>query len=631
MSDNLKHECGIAMVRLLKPLEYYKQKYGTAFYGINKMYLMLEKQHNRGQDGAGLASIKFDMNPGERYISRVRSNQPQSIQDIFTQINQRISQLLKENPEIKDDVQAQKKLLPYIGEVYLGHVRYGTFGANSIESVHPFLRQNNWMHRNLIVAGNFNMTNAKELFERLVEFGQHPKEQTDTVTVMERIGHFLDDEVEALYQKFKEQGLSKKEASARIANELDVVRILRRSARRWDGGYAMAGILGHGDAFVVRDPAGIRPAYYYKDDEIVVIASERPVIQTAFNVSFDDVKELEAGNGIIIKKNGVVQIEQITEPLQRKACSFERIYFSRGSDQEIYQERKKLGALLLPDVLKSIDNNLEKSVFAYIPNTAETSYLGLVEEADNHLNQLKKEQILAQENLSEQTLSQILNQKIRKEKVAIKDAKLRTFITEDSSRDDLVAHVYDITYGSVQKGDNLVIIDDSIVRGTTLKKSILKILGRLHPKKIVVVSSAPQIRYPDCYGIDMARLEDLIAFEATLQLHRERGTYDVIHQVYQKCISQVNLTDDKVVNYVKEIYEPFTDQEISQKITELLLPENFDCEVEILFQSVENLHKACPKNLGDWYFTGNYPTNGGNRVVNRAFINFYEGKKERAY
>ncbi|MFJ1429693.1 amidophosphoribosyltransferase [Capnocytophaga canimorsus] len=631
MSDNIKHECGIAMVRLLRPLSFYKEKYGTTFYGINKMYLMLEKQHNRGQDGAGLASIKLDMQPGERYISRVRSNQPQPIQDIFTQVNQRISELLKENPDLKEDIQAQKKLLPYVGEVYLGHVRYGTFGQNSIENVHPFLRQNNWQSRNLIVAGNFNMTNAKELFERLVALGQHPKENTDTVTVMERIGHFLDTEVEELYQKFKEEGLSKVEASKRIADELDVAKILRKSARRWDGGYAMAGILGHGDAFVVRDPAGIRPAYYYKDEEVVVIASERPVIQTAFNLEFEQIHELEPGSGIIIKKDGSTSVTQITPQLPRKACSFERIYFSRGSDKEIYLERKKLGALLLPEVLQSINNDLKNSVFAYIPNTAETSYLGLVEEADNYLNKLKHEQILAEKDISSEKLAEILSQKIRKEKVAIKDAKLRTFITEDSSRDDLVAHVYDITYGSVQKGDNLVIIDDSIVRGTTLKKSILNILGRLKPKKIVVVSSAPQIRYPDCYGIDMARLEDLIAFEATLQLHKERGTYNIIEEVYKKCIAQVHLSDDKVINYVKEIYEPFTDEEITDKITELLLPKNYSIDVKIIFQSVANLHKACPQNLGDWYFTGNYPTDGGNRVVNRAFINFYEGKKDRAY
>ena len=525
MSDNLKHECGIAMVRLLKPLEYYKEKYGTLFYAINKMYLLMEKQHNRGQDGAGLASVKFDMQPGERYISRVRSNESQPIQDIFKQINTRINNLLKEYPEIKNDVQEQRRMLPYLGEVYLGHVRYGTFGKNSIESVHPFLRQNNWQSRNLIVAGNFNMTNAKELFERLVNLGQHPKEQTDTVTVMERIGHFLDSEVEALYQKFKEEGISKIEASKRIADEINVTKILRKAACRWDGGYAMAGILGHGDAFVVRDPAGIRPAYYYKDDEVVVIASERPVIQTAFNVEYDNVHELEPGKGIIIKKDGSLSIEQITEPLERKSCSFERIYFSRGSDKEIYKERKKLGALLLPDILKSINNDLKNTVFAYIPNTAETSYLGLVEEADTYLNQLKQQQILAEKNITAEKLNEILSQKIRKEKVAIKDVKLRTFITEDSSRDDLVAHVYDITYGSVEKGDNLVIIDDSIVRGTTLKKSILSILSRLHPKKIVVVSSAPQIRYPDCYGIDMARMEELIAFAKRREGCRQSRKY----------------------------------------------------------------------------------------------------------
>lgn len=591
----------------------------------------MEKQHNRGQDGAGLASVKFDMQAGERYISRVRSNESQPIQDIFKQINTRISNLLKEYPELKNDVQEQRRMLPYLGEIYLGHVRYGTFGKNSIESVHPFLRQNNWQSRNLIVAGNFNMTNAKELFQRLVELGQHPKENTDTVTVMERIGHFLDTEVENLYRKFKDEGLSKIEASKRIAEELDVAKILRKSARRWDGGYAMAGILGHGDAFVVRDPAGIRPAYYYKDEEVVVIASERPVIQTAFNLEFDQIHELEPGSGIIIKKNGDLSIEQIVEPLERKACSFERIYFSRGSDKEIYRERKKLGALLLPDVLKSIDNDLKNTVFAYIPNTAETSYLGLVEEANTYLNQLKQQLILAEKNITPERLNEILSEKIRKEKVAIKDAKLRTFITEDSSRDDLVAHVYDITYGSVEKGDNLVIVDDSIVRGTTLKKSILSILGRLHPKKIVVVSSAPQIRYPDCYGIDMARMEELIAFEAALALHRERGTYNIVDETYKKCISQVNLSDDKVINHVKEIYAPFTDEEITRKITQMLLPDNFMPEVEILFQSVENLHQACPQNLGDWYFTGDYPTNGGNRVVNRAFINYYEGKKDRAY
>ena len=616
MSDAIKHECGIALVRLLKPLQYYKEKYGTTFYGINKMYLMMEKQHNRGQDGAGIASIKLDMKPGQRYISRIRSNDAQPIQDIFKQINERISLLMAENPEIKDDPELQKTILPYLGEVFLGHVRYGTFGKNSIENVHPFLRQNNWMHRNLIVAGNFNMTNVTELFDRLVELGQHPKEKADTVTVMERIGHFLDNEVEELYRKFKEEGISKKDASEKIAEELDIAKILKKSARRWDGGYAMAGILGHGDAFVIRDPAGIRPAYYYKDEEVVVVASERAVIQTAFNIEFEAVQELPPAHAIIIKKNGKTSIEQILEPTQRKACSFERIYFSRGSDQEIYLERKKLGALLLPDVLQAIDNDLKNTVFSYIPNTAETSFYGLIEQASKYLNKHKKEQILLQgDSITEDKLEEILSIRPRIEKVAIKDAKLRTFITEDSGRDDLVAHVYDITYGSVQKNiDNLVIIDDSIVRGTTLKKSILKILNRLCPKKIIVLSSAPQIRYPDCYGIDMARLEDLVAFNAVLSLHKEKGTYNIIEEVYQKCKEQKGKPDNEIINYVKEIYNPFSDKEISTRITQLLLPEEMNCPVEIIFQSVENLHLSCPLNLGDWYFTGNYPTPGGNRV-----------------
>ena len=628
MSDTIKHECGIALIRLLKPLEFYKEKYGSAFYGINKMYLMLEKQHNRGQDGAGLASIKLDMEPGERYISRVRSNAHQPVQDIFSQINERINKGFKANPALKEDVTLQKRELPYIGEVIMGHVRYGTFGKNSIENVHPFLRENNWIYRNLIMAGNFNMTNVNELFQNLVRLGQHPKDKTDTVIVMEGIGHFLDDEVEELYRKLKEQGYSKREASPFIAEQLDIERILKRASKYWDGGYAMEGMFGHGDAFVLRDPAGIRPAFYYQDEEVVVVASERPAIQTVFNVKYENIQELPPGNAIIIKKSGAMTIKEIVPPTVRKACSFERIYFSRGNDQDIYRERKMLGRLLYPHVAQAIGNNLKDTVFAYIPNTAETAYLGLIEEAEHQLNLLKAKQLAVADKAEYPT---ILSQKVRTEKVAIKDVKLRTFITEDSSRDDLVAHVYDITYGSVQKGDALVIIDDSIVRGTTLKKSILSILSRLEPKKIVIVSSAPQIRYPDCYGIDMARLEDLVAFQAALALHKERGTYDLIEAVYKKCLSQVDLTDDKVVNYVKEIYAPFSNEEISGKIRDLLLPKDFASEVEVIFQTVENLHRACPENLGDWYFTGNYPTNGGNRVVNRAFINFYEGNKERAY
>ena len=628
MSDTIKHECGIALIRLLKPLEYYKEKYGSAFYGVNKMYLMLEKQHNRGQDGAGVASIKLNMQPGERYISRIRSNEAQPVQDIFTRINQRINEGFKANRALKDNVALQKRELPYIGEVIMGHVRYGTFGKNSIENVHPFLRENNWIYRNLIMAGNFNMTNVNELFENLVHLGQHPKDKTDTVIVMEGIGHFLDDEVEKLYLQLKEEGYTKQEASPFIAERLNIERILKRAAKYWDGGYAMEGMIGNGDAFVLRDPAGIRPAFYYRDEEVVVVASERPAIQTVFNVKYENVHELPPGNAIIIKKSGEVTVKEILTPRVRKACSFERIYFSRGSDQDIYRERKMLGKLLFPRIAQAIDHNLKDTVFAYIPNTAETSYLGLIEAAEQYLNEQKAKQLAT---ATQSEILRILSEKVRTEKVAIKDVKLRTFITEDSSRDDLVAHVYDITYGSVQKGDTLVIIDDSIVRGTTLKKSILSILGRLEPKKIVIVSSAPQIRYPDCYGIDMARLEDLVAFQAALALHHERGTYHIVEEVYRKCLTQVALSDDKVVNYVKEVYAPFSDEEISDKIRDLLLPKNFASEVAVIFQTVDNLHKACPKNLGDWYFTGDYPTNGGNRVVNRAFINFYEGNKERAY
>jgi amidophosphoribosyltransferase len=632
MSDAIKHECGIALLRLKKPLEFYKEKYGSAFYGIQKMYLLMEKQHNRGQDGAGFASIKLDVDPGERYISRVRSNKTQAIQDIFAQINERINEELTLHPEYQENVALQKENIPYIGELFLGHVRYGTYGKNSIESVHPFLRQNNWMHRNLILAGNFNMTNVKELFNSLVELGQHPKEMTDTVTVMEKIGHFLDDAVTDLYQECKNNGLSKREASPVIAEKLDLNKILKRASKGWDGGFAMAGLLGHGDAFVLRDPAGIRPAFFYQDDEIAVVASERPVIQTVFNVPFDKVQELTPGNALIIKKNGTITEEEIITPTIKKACSFERIYFSRGSDAEIYQERKELGKLILPAVLEAIDNDTDNTVFSYIPNTAETSFYGMVEAANDFLNQRKNQFILNnRKTLTKEKLEEILSVKIRTEKIAIKDAKLRTFITEDSSRDDLVAHVYDVTYGVIKTTDNLVIIDDSIVRGTTLKMSIIKMMDRLHPKRIVVVSSAPQIRFPDCYGIDMARLEGLVAFQATLELLKERNLYHIVDEVYAKCKAQANYKDDDVINYVIEIYKPFTDQEISDKIAQLLTSEDIKAEVKIIFQTVEDLHAACPKNLGDWYFTGDYPTPGGNRVANKAFMNFYEGKNARAY
>ena len=632
MSDKLTHECGIALLRLKKPLEFYKQKYGSASYAIQKMYLLMEKQHNRGQDGAGFASIKLDVAPGERYISRVRSNDAQPIQDVFMQINTRINQELIDHPEYLTNANLQKKFIPYIGELYLGHVRYGTFGKNSIENVHPFLRQNNWMHRNLIIAGNFNMTNVTELFNSLVELGQHPKEMADTVTVMEKIGHFLDEEVTDLYQQCKNMGLSKREASPVIAVKLDIVKILKRASKGWDGGYAMAGLFGHGDAFVFRDPAGIRPAYFYEDDEIVVVASERPVIQTAFNVDFELVKELQPGHALIIKKDGLVTEEQIITPTIKKACSFERIYFSRGSDAEIYRERKALGRLILPAVLEVIENDTDNTVFSYIPNTAETSFFGIVEAAQDFLNERKNKYILDnRKKLTAESLHDLLAVKIRTEKVAIKDAKLRTFITEDNSRDDLVAHVYDVTYGVIKPTDNLVIIDDSIVRGTTLKMSIIKMMDRLKPKRIVVVSSAPQIRYPDCYGIDMARLEGLVAFRAALDLLKERNLYHIVDEVYEKCKAQTSKNDNEVVNYVTEIYAPFKAQEISDRIAVMLSSDEINAEVKIIFQTVENLHLACPKNLGDWYFTGDYPTPGGNRVVNRAFMNFYEGKDARAY
>ena len=632
MSDAIKHECGIALVRLLKPLEFYQKKYGTSFYGINKMYLLMEKQHNRGQDGAGFASIKFDVQPGTRYISRVRSIKQSPIQDIFAQINDRLNEVLEKNPNKNGDVQWQMENMPYVGNLFLGHVRYGTFGKNSIESVHPFLRQNNWRHKNLIVAGNFNMTNSKDLLQELIELGQHPKEKTDTVTVMEKIGHFLDDEVSNIYQRCKENDISKKEASLVIEKELNITKILQRASKNWDGGYAMVGLIGHGDAFVLRDPSGIRPAYYYSDDEVVVVASERPVIQTAFNVNYEAIKELDRAHALIIKKDGSTSIEQILEQKPQKSCSFERIYFSRGSDAEIYEERKNLGKLIFPSVLKRISNDIENTVFSYIPNTAETSFFGIAEAAEEYLNKHKLERLLkGKRNLSIEKVTKILSERPRIEKIAIKDAKLRTFIADDNSRDDLVAHVYDVTYGVVKRTDNLVVIDDSIVRGTTLKKSIIKILDRLHPKKIVIVSSAPQIRYPDCYGIDMAKLEEFIAFKATLELLKETNQYHIIEEVYVKCKNQDSLEEHLIENYVREIYNPFTADQISAKIAQMLKTETINADINVIFQSIENLHIACPKNAGDWYFTGNYPTIGGTKVVNRAFVNFYEGKSKRAY
>jgi len=633
MSDAIQHECGIALLRLKKPLQHYLDTYGTPFYGINKLHLLMEKQHNRGQDGAGIANIKLDMAPGERYISRYRSIDSKPIQDIFDHVNARFREIGEENPANLKDVDYLKKHAGFTGELFLGHLRYGTFGRNSIESCHPFLRQNNWITRNLVVAGNFNLTNVDELFSVLIEIGQHPKEKSDTVTVLEKIGHFLDVENEELYAKLKHADITNQEVYNLISERIDIEKILKKASEDWDGGYAMAGLFGHGDAFVLRDPSGIRPAYFYEDDEICVVASERPVIQTAFNIKDEDVKELSPGHALIIRKNGEVAEVEINEPLEPKKCSFERIYFSRGNDREIYEERKLLGKNVVPQVMEAIDGDLDNSVFSFIPNTAEVSFYGMIKGLEDQLNDRKFKAILAEGNsLTEERLKEIIYQRARIEKIAIKDAKLRTFITQDDSRDDLVAHVYDITYGSVKRGkDNLVVIDDSIVRGTTLKQSILKILDRLNPKKIVVVSSAPQIRYPDCYGIDMAKMGDFIAFEAAIQLLKDRGMEDRIQQVYQRCMSQINMPKEHILNHVKDIYSPFTDQEISDKIAVLLTPPSIKAEVKIIYQTVENLHRSCPQNLGDWYFTGNYPTPGGNKVVNKAFINWVEGKNERAY
>lgn len=633
MSDAIKHECGIALLRLKKPLQFYLDKYGTAFYGLNKLHLLMEKQHNRGQDGAGVANIKLDMQPGERYISRHRSIDSKPLQDIFDHINERFLEIEEQNPALLKDVDYLKKNAGFTGELFLGHLRYGTFGRNSIENCHPFLRQNNWLTRNLVVAGNFNLTNVDELFDVLVNIGQHPKEKSDTVTVLEKIGHFLDEENEELYAQLKAQGYSNIDIYRKIAEKIDIERILKRASEDWDGGYAMAGLFGHGDAFVLRDPSGIRPTYWYEDDEVCVVASERPVIQTAFNLKSEQIKELTPGHALIIKKNGQVSETKINEPKEPLKCSFERIYFSRGNDIEIYNERKLLGKNIVPQVLDAIDHDLDNSVFSFIPNTAEVSFYGMIKGLEDYLNDRKFNAIKALGNsLTDEKLHEIIYQRARIEKIAIKDAKLRTFITQDDSRDDLVAHVYDITYGSVKRNqDNLVVIDDSIVRGTTLKQSILRILDRLDPKKIVVVSSAPQIRFPDCYGIDMAKLGDFIAFEATIHLLRERGMEEVITHVYNKCKEQVHLPKEQIKNYVKEIYAPFSNEEVSAKIAELLTPPNIHAKVEIIYQTVENLHLSCPNNLGDWYFTGNYPTPGGNKVVNTAFINWVEGKNIRAY
>ena len=633
MSELIKHECGIAFVRLLKPLEYYYSKYGTAFYGLNKMYLLMEKQHNRGQDGAGMACIKIDTTPGMRYIDRIRSVESQPIQDVFQRINSEYRDIQEKNPELLSDVNWLKKNAHFTGEVFLGHLRYGTFGKNVETNLHPFIRYNNWKTRNLVVAGNFNLTNVDELFQNLIDLGQHPIETSDTITVMEKIGHFLDEEVETIFRKHKEAGVSKKEITDHIIEEINVANILRRASKNWDGGYAMAGMIGHGDAFVLRDPSGIRPTFWYKDDEVVVVASERPVIQTSFNLTADKIQEIKPGHALIIKANGSVFHEEILPPKVRKSCSFERIYFSRGTDTDIYLERKNLGNRLVDTVLKSVNWDLENTVFSYIPNTASVAFRGLAEGLGKYCNKIKAERItkLGAE-ITEQKLESILNLRPRIEKVAVKDVKMRTFITQDSDRDNLVAHVYDITYGTIKpQQDTLVILDDSIVRGTTLKQSILRILDRLNPKKIVVVSSAPQIRYPDCYGIDMAKMGDFIAFQAAIALLKDKKMESVINSVYLKAKEEITKPKEEQVNVVRGIYAPFSPEQISEKIAELLTPKGMKAEVEIIYQTIEDLHLAIPNDKGDWYFTGHYPTPGGTRVVNQSFVNYIEGKNVRAY
>src|SRR6478736_5604969 len=627
MSDTILHECGIALIRLRKPLSYYIEKYGTT-YAMNKMYILMEKQHNRGQDGAGIANIKIDQKPGFRYISRYRSIKAQPIAHLFKKIGKKYKKAQKEGKDKFKNEKWLKQHVAFSGELWLGHLRYGTHGLNSIENVHPFLRQNNWRSRNLVMAGNFNMTNVEELFNILVDLGQHPKEKVDTVTVMEKIGHFLDEEVESLFQKYKDD-YSNKEVSEIIENEIDLPRMLRRACKDFDGGYTMAGMIGSGSSFVVRDPSGIRPAYYYADDEIVVVASEKPAIKTAFNIDYNQIKEIQPGHALVITKSGEYAQHQIIQPLEKTSCSFERIYFSRGTDPEIYQERKQLGRLLVPQILKAINFDLKNTIFSYIPNTAETAFLGMMENVDEFLVRKQKD-IILDSKPSVDSWEELLSFRPRIEKIVSKDVKVRTFITDDSHRDEMVAHVYDTTFEVVNKGkDTLVVIDDSIVRGTTLEKSILKMLDRLNPKRIVVVSSAPQIRFPDCYGIDMSRMGDFVAFRAVIELIKEQGKDYMLGEAYEKCTRAEGQT--VAYNYVKQLYEQFTYEEISDKIADIVKPAGMSAEVEVVYQTVENLHKAIPNHEGDWYFTGNFPTPGGVRVANHSYMNYMDGKLVRAY
>ncbi len=632
VSDQIKHECGIALIRLLKPLSYYHKKYGTPLYGLNKLYLLMEKEHNRGQDGAGIATIKIDSEPGYKFLDRKRSVAPSAIKDIFEEVFKKARKIERKNPELYNDTEWMRKNVPFTGEVLMGHLRYGTFGGNDIDSVHPFVRDNNWITRNLILAGNFNMVNNEQLFQQLLELGQHPKQFTDTVTVMEKIGHFLDDEVQRLFDERKEYH-DNKTLTNLIASDLDIQRILTRASKDFEGGFAMCGMFGHGDAFVMRDPNGIRPLYFYQDDEVVVAASERPAIMTTFNVPFEKVNELKPGHALIVKKKGTVKEAMVIPPKEKLSCSFERIYFSRGNDKEIYEERKNLGRFLTERVLQSVNYDFDNTIFSFIPNTAETAFYGMVKGIEEYLNKYKSEEIKKLNGkLDTAELQRILNLRPRVEKLALKDVKLRTFITNDSDRGDLVSHVYDVTYGQVNDGrDTVVLIDDSIVRGTTLKDSIIAILDRLNPKKIVIVSSAPQIRYPDCYGIDMSKMGDFVAFRAMVDLLKEHKKEHLIQEVYDECVAVTKMSNDKSYNAVKKLYDQFTDDQISNKIAEIVKAKHIRAEVEVIYQSVESLHLACPKNLGDWYFTGNYPTPGGNKVANKAFMNWVEKKDVRAY
>ena len=633
MSESIKHECGIVLLRLLKPLDYYVEKYGTAFWGLNKLYLLMEKQHNRGQDGAGIAAVKFNPKPGIAYVNRERSNSPMPIRDCFEPVYKAIQDAADTHPELLKNVDWVKENLKFSSELFLGHLRYGTFGKNNLSYVHPFIIHNNWISRSLVVAGNFNLTNMDEVFDDLVSLGQHPIETSDAITILETIANHINKANDDLYKTYKEQGLSKYDISEKIQKEIDIQRVLKDASKNWDGGYVICGMLGHGDAFVLRDPHGIRPAFYYKNDEVIAVASERPAIQTAFNIQVEDVNELPAGYAAIIKQNGDFSIKECNAPQPVQQCSFERIYFSRGTDQDIYKEREKLGRLLLDEVLKSINYDLRNTVFSYIPNTALVAFNGMFDALRDHCNEVKKRKILEnKEALTPELLDKILAIMPRFDQIAVKDTKLRTFITEDNQRDDLVAHVYDITYGTVHRNtDNLVIIDDSIVRGTTLRESVIRILDRLQPKKIVIASSAPQVRYPDCYGIDMSRLGDFVAFQAAIALLKETGQEPLIEAVYKKAKLQEDLPKEQIKNYVQELYSPFTDKEITKKIAELIRPEGVRTELEIVFNSVKNLHEACPNHTGDWYFTGNYPTPGGFKVLNTAFINYMENRNERPW